>query len=127
MYLKNRVFLAQSKADTQRKLDVVLRQIAGNRLTEKQRHQSAAAVGRRQYRFQFTQAPGLPSEVKAAADDQTVIRPIFDDSKGLARGPTAVLVHGCVWGEEENTVYLYLPKEKEEPRDESRKEEADSQ
>lgn len=125
--MKNQVFLAQSDADMRRKLDVVLRQIAGNRLTAKQRHQIAAAVGRRQYRFKFTQVPGLPLEVKNAADDQTVIRPIFGDLKGVARGPTAVLVHGRVLGEEENTVYLYLPREKEEPRDESRKEEADSQ
>lgn len=125
--MKNQVFLAQSEADIRRKLDVVLRQIAGNRLTEKQRHQIAAAVGRRQYRFQFTQVPGLPSEVRDAADDQTVIRPIFGDLKGLARGPTAVLVRGCILGKDANTVYLYLPREKEEPWDESRKKEAGCQ
>ena len=107
---------------------MVLRQIAGDRLTEKQRCQIAAAVGcRRQYRFQLSQTPGLPQEAKEAADGQAVIRPIFGDLRGLARGPTAVLVHSCGLGEEENTVYLYLPREKEEPRDESRKEEADAQ
>ncbi len=128
MCLKNQVFQAQSETDVRKKLDVVLQQIAGDRLTEKQRSQIAAAVGcRRQYRFQLCQTPGLPREAKEAADGQAVIRPIFGDLRGLARGPTAVLVRGCVLGEEENIVYLYLPRKKEEPRDESRKEEAEGQ
>lgn len=110
---------------------MVLRQIAGDRLTEKQRRQIAAAVGcRRQYRFQLSQTPGLPREAKEAADGQAVIRPIFGDLRGLARGPTAVLVCGCVSGEEENIIYLYLPsqeKKEDEPRDGSQKEETGCQ
>lgn len=126
MRLRNQAFQAQTEAENRKKLEIVLRQLTGDQLTPEQRWQIAQAVGcRRQYRFRLCQGPDIP--LNTADGHQMAAHLIFGDAKGESPGPAAVLVRCSTPGAESNTVYIYLPEEKEEQWDEIRKEETPAQ
>ena len=126
MRLRNRAFQAQTKAENRKKLEIVLRQLTGDQLTPEQRWQIAQAVGcRQQYRFRLCQGPDIPLDT--ADGRQVAAHLIFGDAKGESPGPAAVLVRCSTPGAESNTVYIYLPEEKEEQWDDIRKEETHAQ
>lgn len=128
MCLRNQVFQSQTKAENQRKLEVVLRSLTDDQLTTHQRRLIAYAIGcRRQYRFQLCHRPDCLPCAADAGDDHTVIRQIFGTAEGGETKPAAVLVRRPVQGQETNTVYIYLPKEKEEQGDDARKKETGTQ
>ena len=128
MRLKNQVFQAQTEAENRRKLEIVLRSLTNDQLTAHQRRLIAYAVGcRRQYRFQLCQRPDSLPDAVNLSDDQTVIRQLFGNVKGEKNQPAAVLVRRTAQGQETNTVYIYLPKEKEEQGDDARKKETAAQ
>lgn len=128
MRLKNQVFQAQTEAENRRKLEIVLRSLTDDQLTAHQRRLIAYAIGcHRQYRFQLCQKPDFLPDVVNAGDDQTVIRQIFGNAKGGQTQPAAVLVQHPAQSKETNTVYIYLPKEKEEQGDDARKKETAAQ
>ena len=118
--MRNQVFQAQTEPEKRRKLEIVLRQLAGDRLTGQQRHLIAQAIGcQRQYSIQLCQEPGLPADAEGRGVGQTVRHLIFSD----VCGPAAVLAQCYVRGVQSNTVYIYLPAEKEEQRDDTRQKE----
>ena len=118
--MRNQVFQAQTEMEKQRKLEIVLRQLAGDQLTVQQRWLIAQAIGcRRQYSFRLCREPDLPADAVGQGGGQTVRHLIFSD----VCGPAAVLVQCPARGEQSNTVYIYLPSEKEEQRDDARQEE----
>ena len=124
--MRNQEFQAQTKAQSRKKLEIVLRQLTGDQLTPEQRWPIAQAVGcRRQYRFRLCQGPDIPLDT--ADGRQVVAHLIFGDAKGESPGPAAVLVRCSTPGAESNTVYIYLPEEKEEQWDDIRKEETPAQ
>lgn len=115
--MKNQVFQAQTESENQRKLEVVLRQLTDDRLTSEQRRLIGEAVGfRRQYSFRLCRSPNLPPIPLQQRGSS--VHPIFGNLKGRAKEPAAALVRCSAQGKEQNTVYIYLPVEKEEPRDE---------
>lgn len=126
MRLQNQAFQAQTEAENRKKLEIVLRQLTGDQLTPEQRWQIAQAVGcRRQYRFQLCQGPD--TLLDTAEGSQMAAHLIFGDTRGESPGPAAVLVRCSTPGAESNTVYIYLPEEKEEQWDDARKEKAPAQ
>lgn len=117
--MKNKLLQSLTVAEKAKKLDVTLRRLTGDRLTEAQRHMIGAAIGgKRQFAFRVLRSPDLPD-----LPDGMVRQPIFGDLRGVARGPTAVMFRQTRPGQQKNVVYIYLPGEKEELRDESREEE----
>lgn len=103
-----------------------MRQLTGEHLTPEQRWQIAQAVGcRRQYRLQLCQGADFP--IDTADGRQMAAHLIFGDVTGENPGPAAVLVRCTTPGAESNTVYIYLPEEKEEQWDDARKEETPAQ
>jgi len=128
MLLKNKIFQVQTKLENQRKLEIVLRQLTGDQLTSEQRHLIGEAISfYRQYHFRLCRSSSLPTITSQQQCGRAAIRPIFGDLEGRTNEPAAALVRCSVQGEEQNTVYIYLPVEKEEPRDEPRKEKGPDQ
>lgn len=118
--MRNQVFQAQTEPEKRRKLEIVLRQLAGDRLTGQQRYLIAQAIGcQQQYSIQLCREPNIPADAVGQGGGQTIRHLIFSD----VRGPAAVLVQCPTRGEQSNTVYIYLPSEKEEQRDDARQEE----
>ena len=126
--MKNRAFQVQSEVENQRKLEVVLRQLSGDRLTGEQRRLIGEAIGFcRQYSFRLCRPPSLPTISSQQTGGYTAVRTIFGNLEGRTDEPAAALVRCSAQGEEQNTVYIYLPVEKEEQRDEPRKEKVPDQ
>ena len=126
MRLRNRAFQAQTEAENRKKLEIVLRQLTGDQLTPEQRWQIAQAIGcRQQYRFRLCQGSDIPLDTPDGR--QMAAHLIFGDAKGESPGPVAVLVQCSTPGAGTNTVYIYLPEEKEEQWDDARKEKAPAQ
>ncbi len=118
--MQNQVFQAQTEPEKRRKLEIVLRQLAGDQLTDQQRHLIAQAIGcQRQYSIQLCREPVPPADAEGLSGGQMVRHPIFSNAHGSA----AVLVQCRARGEQSNTVYIYLPTEKEEQRDDTRQKE----
>ncbi len=124
--MKNQAFQTQTEAECRKKLDAALRQLTGDRLTEEQRRLVWQAVGwHRQYTLQILENPGtFCREVnpKNGLDGLTVYHTIFGDLEELGQ-EAAVLVCRQTSPGRPRTVYIYLPKKKEEDRDDARKEE----
>lgn len=128
MHLRNQAFQAQTEAENRKKLEVVLRQLTGNQLTPQQRQLIVQALGgQQQYRFRLCQRSDIPLNTTDQDGSQMAFHLIFGNSKGERPGPAAVRVWCSTPGAESNTVYIYLPEEKEEPRDDTRQEETPDQ
>lgn len=111
------VFQAQTELESRKKLDVVLRQITADRLSEEQRGIIENALGvRQQCTIRLCDSVGAfcrfanPNRTR---DGQTVIRTLFGDYEQLTQQPTATLVQVGAPGSRENTVYIYLPPREE--------------
>lgn len=118
--MQNQVFQAKTEPEKRRKLEIVLRQLAGDQLTGHQRHLIAQAVGcQRQYSIQLCREPVPPADAEGLGGGQKIRRLIFSNAHGTA----AVLAQCRTRGEQSNTVYIYLPPEKEEQRDDTRQKE----
>ena len=105
-------------------MEVVLRQLTGNHLTDQQRQLISRTVGCcQQYTFQLCREPGVPD----VADDQAIVCRIFGDTAGESSSPSAVLARSTCQGEVSNTIYIYLPILREEKRDDTRQEETSAQ
>lgn len=105
-------------------MEVVLRQLTGNHLTDQQRELISRTVGCcQQYTFQLCREPGMPD----VADDQAIVCRIFGDTAGESSSPSAVLARSTCQGEVSNTIYIYLPILREEKRDDTRQEETSAQ
>ena len=128
MCLQNQTFLAQTETENRKKLEIVLRQLAGGRLTARQRQMIAQAVGcYRQYSFALCRTADAFMAIAAPCGGQTVTRRIFGDVAAEPGTPVALLVQQSTQGGESHTVYIYLPEEKEEQGDDTRKEEKPAQ
>ena len=122
--LRNQAFQARTETGKRRKLEVVLRQLTGDHLTDQQRQLISQTVGCcQQYSFQLCYEPGAPA-LTANGDGQAAVYRIFGDT---AKGPTAVLVRTPGQGEMSNTIYIYLPTQREEKGDDTRQEETSAQ
>ena len=124
--MKNQVFQAQTEEECRRKLDTALRQLTGDRLTEAQRHLVVQAVGwRQQYCLQVENDPGIfcmKVNPKNGRDGLLAFHTIFGDLEDLEQA-AAVLTRRLVPQGQLCAVYIYLPRNKEEKRDDTRKEE----
>lgn len=113
--MKNQLFLAAEDAVNQRKLDVTLRQLTADRLTEEQRGLIESAVGyQRQCYLQVCQTEQKLRQVIAlqkADPKRTVVRVLFGGLDLLPECSVAVLVYRRQPQGVSNTVYLYIPKE----------------
>lgn len=110
--MKNDLFKAKTAFEKRKKLDVVLRQMTGDRLTESERRVIGKAVGHcRQYRLTLCRSPDILYHCIAPDDGVFHTRTIFGDLNKHPESPSAVLVQ---WSDM-YSVYIYLPAEKEEP------------
>lgn len=123
--MKNQEFQTQTEDECRRKLEAALRQLTDDRLTEEQRRLVGRAIGwRRQYSIQVMEEPGafcLQVNPKNGMDGQMVFHTIYGDLEDLGQA-AAVLVCRTTPQGRLCTVYIYLPRKKEEERDDPRKE-----
>ena len=118
MILKNQTFMKETTTSRMKKLDVVLRQVAGDTFTSEQRLRLTRALGhRRQYLFHL--CPSRQAFLRAvnsarSPNEDKKVRILLDDRDAPEPAPLAALVGkpGCG----ESTVYLYLPKRREAAR-----------
>lgn len=110
-----------------KKLEVVLKRLAGDRLTPQQRQLICQAVGcREQYSFRLCQEPGgLPDIITHRGE--AIVYQIFGDIEDHNSDPSAVLIRTPNQGGMSNTIYIYLPVLREEKKDETQSEETSAQ
>lgn len=126
--MNNQGFQSLDQRTRRKKLDVVLRRLTNDRLSRKQRTAICRAIGTTwQYRLMIhTDLGAFCNEVdpKKERDGQTMIHTLFGDIEQLTSSPVATVV--CRWapGARSNHVHIYLPREREEKRDDTRKKEA---
>lgn len=100
-----------------------MRQLTGDHLTDQQRQLISQTAGCcQQYSIQLRNEPGAPALAGKRGGQVSVYR-IFGDTGFDAKGPAAVLVRTLGQGEMSNTIYIYLPTQREEKRDDTRQEE----
>ena len=125
MDLKNKSFVKTSVKYREKKLDVVLRRLSGDTMTEEQRQCLQYALGcRRQFRLRLCKTDcnfkRAVSPGQASKDCGKRIRMLLCENCGMM----AALVSSRPAGRGDNTVYLYLPKSKEAKCDEMQEEDA---
>lgn len=109
--MKNESFKAQTEMERRKKLDVVLRQLTGDRLTMAERRMIGEAIGyRRQYSLRLCRSPRAFLHRTAPNDGVTCIQTIFGSLEDQPETPAAALVHQS----DAHIVYIYLPVKKEE-------------
>lgn len=112
--VKNQTFKQKGKLDRAKKLDVILRQMTGDAITQEQRKHLQCALGhRRQYRLRLC-ATGCDFEQAVTlkhgkAGEGKHVKMLSGSNCGLL----AALVSGQATKKGGNTVYLYLTKSKE--------------
>lgn len=127
MCLRNQAFQVRANTQKRKKLEVVLKRLAGDHLTPQQRQLICQAVGcREQYSFRLCQKPGGPSDI-ISNRDKTIVHRIFGDTEDNGSDPSAVLIRTPNQGGMSNTIYIYLPILREEKRDETQSEETSAQ
>ena len=125
MDLKNRSFVKTSVKYRAKKLDVVLRRLSGDTMTEEQRQCLQYALGcRRQFRLRLCKTDcdfkRAVSPGQANKDCGKRVRMLLGKNCGMM----AALVSSKTQGRGDNTVYLYLPESKEAMGDEMQEEDA---
>ena len=125
MDLKNKSFVKTSVKYREKKLDVVLRRLSGDTMTEEQRQCLQYALGcRRQFRLRLCKTDcdfkRAVSPGQANKDCGKRVRMLLGKNCGMM----AALVSSKTQGRGDNTVYLYLPESKEAMGDEMQEEDA---
>ena len=125
MDLKNKSFVKTSVKYRAKKLDVVLRRLSGDTMTEEQRQCLQYALGcRRQFRLRLCKTDcdfkRAVSPGQANKDCGKRVRMLLGKNCGMM----AALVSSKTQGRGDNTVYLYLPESKEAMGDEMQEEDA---
>ena len=125
MDLKNKSFVKTSVKYRAKKLDVVLRRLSGDTMTEEQRQCLQYALGcRRQFRLRLCKTgcdfKKAVSPGQANKDCGKRVRMLLGKNCGMM----AALVSSKTQGRGDNTVYLYLPESKEAMGDEMQEEDA---
>lgn len=118
MCLKSRTFRAMAEPKRRRKLDVILQKMTGDNLTPYQRTLISKAIGhQRQCNIRVCHSPEVTE--MAIGSDMCAVRPIFGNLEGQSCGPAAFLAYCFHPRKRLSTVYIYLPREKEECRDDT--------
>lgn len=123
MDLKNENFVDMDFKNRAKKLDVVLRRMTGDTMTQEQRQRLQYALGyRRQYRLRLCKSDcdfkQAVSPEQVSADSRKSVRMLLGENSGML----AALVSNRQSEGSDNTVYLYLPNSKEALRDERQEE-----
>lgn len=122
--MNNQVFRKQSTRKNKKKLDVLLRRLTDDALTDEQRRRLRYALSHhRQYHLRLCTSKssfGQASDPDSVQNRSGTVRILLDGTECPNGAPLAALVRRRTAGKRENTLYLYLPKLKGERRDETR-------
>ena len=118
--MRNQAFQVRASTQKRKKLEVVLKRLAGDRLTSQHRQLICQAVScREQYSFRLCQEPGGLLDIITHRSEAIVYR-IFGDIEDNGSAPSAILIRAPNQGGMSNTIYIYLPILREEKRDDTR-------
>lgn len=120
MYLKNRLFKTQSDSEASKKLDMVLRQLSGNLLTDDQRVRIEQLLeSERQYLIRLCRSRQVFDGMLQIEPNTSPVYPLVDkDSQNEI--PLAAIIRNPCGEVESSMLCIYIPSEEgqqDEPRD----------